>query len=88
MHLKKNINFLDFILQVNRCKEDVLFYTNEGDILNLKSTLSRLVFASLTDNSDIANTGYIKVNIESDYLLIKDFLIEEGKDIKGDYSHE
>ena len=46
MRLKKNVSLKDFIDTVKRCQHDVYFESNEGDHLNLKSTISQFVFAS------------------------------------------
>ncbi|HHV09186.1 MAG TPA: hypothetical protein GXX75_02755 [Clostridiales bacterium] len=75
MFLKKNIELVKFLGQVNKCKEDILFCTNEGDLLNLKSTLSQLVFASIADKPEILYSAEIKVKREEDYQLLKDYLI-------------
>lgn len=47
MKLKKNIEFSALLDALQRCREDVYLDTAEGDHLNLKSTLSQFVFASV-----------------------------------------
>lgn len=37
----------DFSLAVNRCEGQVMFETKEGDVLNLKSELSKYVFLAV-----------------------------------------
>lgn len=46
MSLKPGINLQAFMRAVRQCSGDVLFETEEGDRLNLKSALSQFVFAS------------------------------------------
>lgn len=77
MRIKKDINFDDFMAQVSNCKGEVVFYTDEGDILNLKSTLSKFVFASLADKPEFLYSGNVKSDVESDYKLMKEFLVED-----------
>ncbi len=47
MKLKKNIDFSDLLDALRYCGKDVYLDTAEGDHLNLKSTLSQFVFASV-----------------------------------------
>ena len=41
MHIKTNINVVNFLKQVQKCSGEVLFETSEGDCIALKSTLSQ-----------------------------------------------
>lgn len=77
MRIKKDINFEDFMNRVDDCQGEVIFYTDEEDVLNLKSTLSKLIFASLSDKSEFLSSGYIKIDLESDYELLGQFLIKD-----------
>ena len=63
--------------RVDDCQGEVIFYTDEEDVLNLKSTLSKLIFASLADKSEFLSSGYIKIDLESDYELLGQFLIKD-----------
>lgn len=74
MHLKKDIKLVDFLYQINHCKNDVFFSTNEGDMLNLKSTLSQLVFASISDRPEVLYTSNVLFKSNSDYELLKEYL--------------
>ena len=44
MKLKKDANLPDFLRTVAQCKDDVYFKTTQGDVLNLKSELSKYIF--------------------------------------------
>lgn len=46
MKLKKELDILEFMAAVQRCRHAVYFDTADGDHLNLKSALSQFVFAS------------------------------------------
>ena len=46
MHIRNNINVVDFLKQVRTCSRDVLFETEEGDRIALKSTLSQYIFCA------------------------------------------
>ena len=46
MKLKHLDQYIDFIEAVQTCAADVCFCSDEGDRLNLKSTLSQFAFAS------------------------------------------
>ena len=43
MHLKANINIVEFLEQVKKCDGEVLYETPEGDRIALKSTLSQYI---------------------------------------------
>lgn len=47
MKLKENADLPAFLRQVKKCGGDVFLETQEGDSLNLKSTLSQYIFVSL-----------------------------------------
>lgn len=56
------------------CGDDVLFVTREGDILNLKSTLSSYIFASLAGRADILARGTIQYRSPEDGARLAEFL--------------
>ncbi|NMB44328.1 MAG: hypothetical protein GX995_09400 [Clostridiales bacterium] len=80
MRIKKDINFNKFMDQVDKCQGEVMFYTDEEDILNLKSTLSKLIFASLANKPEFLLAGYIKADLEVDYELLKEYLVSDIED--------
>ncbi len=80
MRIKKDINFNKFMDQVDKCQGEVMFYTDEEDILNLKSTLSKLIFASLKNKPEFLLAGYIKADLEVDYELLKEYLVSDIED--------
>lgn len=46
--LKPKIRMADFILAVNHCEGPVTFETQDGDVLNLKSELSKYIFLAVS----------------------------------------
>lgn len=46
MHIRTDINVMDFLKQVQKCGSEVLFETPEGDSIALKSTLSQYIFCT------------------------------------------
>lgn len=75
--LKKDADLAKFLIAVKSCKNDVFFDSNEGDVLNLASTLSQYVFCSIAGQESILENGTIRCNNDADYTLLADFLCEE-----------
>lgn len=65
-----------FIRVIADCQDGVLFTTQEGDILNLKSTLSTYIFAALADRADVLLRGRIDCHNPEDEVRLADFLID------------
>ena len=74
MTFNRKCNIADFLKAVSECHSDVLFCTNEGDSLNLKSTLSKFVFASVCMQGEFVDNGTV-VFTEQDAPRLKDYLI-------------
>ena len=74
MKLKPGINIASFIREVGKCRSEVLFCTDEGDILNLNSVLSRYIFATISDRKEVLYSAQITCKDEADKELIKKFL--------------
>lgn len=74
MKIKASINLSLFLNQIKLCSDDVTFETNEGDCLNLKSTLSTYIFATLTQNPELLSSGHVICKNEKDFDYLKDFL--------------
>lgn len=73
-NLKPEADLNRFIRCIADCRDDVLFTTREGDILNLKSTLSTYVFAALADRSDVLSRGRIDCRNPEDEAQLAEFL--------------
>lgn len=76
MHIKNDINIVDFLRQVQKCDSEVLFETPEGDRIALKSTLSQYIFCTIASNPELLQTGCIRFKKESDLAILEEFLYE------------
>jgi hypothetical protein len=76
MRLIDSVDLTKFLQTVRSCHKDVLFTTDAGDILNLKSELSCFVFAVASGNSSIIKQGKIVCQDPNDTRLLKCFLTE------------
>ena len=59
MRLKENIDLAQFLMAVSTCKGEVSFTTAEGDVLNLKSALSRYVFVVAMRHPELLENGQV-----------------------------
>lgn len=75
-HLKTNVDLTSFINTVQRCSGDVLFQTEDGDSLNLKSVLSCYLFSMISGNPVFLLSGCVMCLQESDYAQLEPFLRE------------
>lgn len=73
MRLKDNCDIVAFLNAVQKCKGEVLLSTKEGDRLNLKSLLSRYVFAVIAENRKLTQESRIDCGAE-DLALLEDFI--------------
>lgn len=73
MKLRNNISLSDFLRTVSQCKDDVYFKTTQGDVLNLKSELSKYIFlaAAASQTSSVLPLGYIECRKEDEELLLE-----------------
>lgn len=75
MRLNMNAITLDFMHAVSQCVEDVFFTTPEGDVLNLKSELSKYVFAVIAAQPQKAVAGEIVCKNSSDTARILPYAV-------------
>ena len=74
MTIKSDVDCLDFLSRVKACRGEVIFKSDEGDLLNLKSVLSQYVFAAVMERREFISSGEIVCEDEEDYAVISDFL--------------
>ncbi len=74
MKLKQGIDYGKFFAAVTSCQGDVYFETIENDRLNLKSILSRFVFASAVSQQLGKVNGVIVCMVKEDYQHLQNFL--------------
>ncbi len=75
MHIKKGSNFGRMIAVVKDCEGEVFLKSDQGDILNLKSTLSQYVFVSMGVDADIWD-WVIECSVPGDYEVLAPFLTQ------------
>lgn len=74
MHLKSDIDLTEFLIAVSSCNGDVLFTTPDGDLLNLKSTLSRYVFVTAAMHPEMLSDGSIICKKQEDVESLHAFV--------------
>lgn len=80
MRLCEDISLIHFFKAVEACGGEVKFCSLQGDILNLKSTLSQYLFTALMARKDLLQNGRIVCENAKDIEYIKEFLEEEKED--------
>ncbi len=76
MQLRKNVDLVAFLAAVQQCQGEVIFSTPEGDVLNLKSTLSKYIFALAAAKPDIQETGNVCCQNPADVATLQDYVAE------------
>jgi hypothetical protein len=77
MRLKCDADYEGFIKAVSLCQNDVYFCTADSDVLNLKSVLARLVFATLVPNENILFSSTVVCQNRDDVSLVLPFCTTE-----------
>ncbi len=72
--IKSNISFPDFFSKISKCKGEIYFSTEEIDRIDLRSTLSQLIFSTVIAGELKEIDGYIFCTKDCDYSLLKDYL--------------
>ena len=76
MHIKNDINIVDFLRRVQKCDSEVLFETSEGDRIALKSTLSQYIFCTIASNPELLRKGTVRFEEKEDLSLLEEFLYD------------
>lgn len=76
MRIRTDINVMDFLRQVQKCRSEVLFETPEGDSIALKSTLSQYIFCNIAQNVPMLESGSIRFSRKADEEILKEYLCE------------
>ena len=74
MKFKDSVDINAFLDAAKQCTGDIFFQTNEGDILNLKSLLSRYVLMSIMGNPSLLKSAQVTCVQEKDYQLLSEYL--------------
>lgn len=73
MYLKENIDIVDFLNTAQKCIGETFFKTAEGDILNIKSQLSRYLFLAASKDARMILDGQVVCSLAADEALLKPF---------------
>ena len=76
MRIRTDINVMDFLRQVQKCRSEVLFETPEGDSIALKSTLSQYIFCNIAQKVPLLESGSIRFSRKADEEILKEYLCE------------
>lgn len=79
MKLKENVDVSAFLAATEKCSGDVFFHTYEGDILNVKSLLSRYVVVSVCKPGELQKAKIVCTD-EEDYSVLSDYLQPDAED--------
>lgn len=78
MKLKRLNHYHDFIEAVQNCDSDVYFNSCEGDHLNLKSTLSQYLFATICGDRTFIEQSSVECKTEADYERLSAYLVADA----------
>ncbi len=73
MRLKETVDVSEFLAAAEKCSGDVFFHTHEGDILNVKSLLSRYVVVSVCKPGELQKARVVCTD-EGDYAVLSEYL--------------
>lgn len=76
IRLKKDIDPTQFLLRARRCTGEVLFRTEQGDVLNLKSILSEYIFVAAAADPSFPLHGALECSDPADLAALAEFTEE------------
>lgn len=71
--LKEHTDMISFLQKVTMCNGTVTFETPDGDVLNLKSQLSKYVFLAAVPDPECLKNSMISCSKE-DSILLTDYI--------------
>ena len=74
MKLKDNVNLVEFLRNVKKCKSDVFLKTENEDMLNLKSILSQYVLVVLAEKKELLENARVICKGDEDYQVLMEYL--------------
>ncbi len=83
-----NTTIKEFLATVKKCKGDVSLSTPEGDMLNLKSTISQYLLESMHQDLDFIRDGILQIENRADYELLAPYLENLNKKASSEESEE
>lgn len=77
MKLKENIDYSEFLKAIPQCTGEILLITEDGDRLNLKSTLSQFVFIAAIHGQFRFSRATLELTNPDDLEVVKSFVVTE-----------
>ena len=74
MKLRGTFDTISFFKAVESCTQEVCFRSPQGDVLNLKSTLSQYLFTFLLSRRDLLRSGEITCADPHDQTILQPFM--------------
>lgn len=74
MRLREDVDIMEFLSAVKKCRGEVFFETEDGDSLNLKSLLSEYLFSMVASNRNYVLSGKVRCLVEEDYEALGGFV--------------
>lgn len=81
MKLRQAVDISAFLASTEKCSGDVFLHTPQGNILNVKSLLSRYVVVSVCKPGELQKAKIVCTNDE-DYTVLSDYIEPEPEDEK------
>ncbi len=75
--LKPNCNMVAFLRCVDSCRGEVTFESRQGDILNLKSQLSKYLFLTVAPDQSYLSGSHIACSPEDSARLLEFLAVPE-----------
>lgn len=73
MRLKDDVNLQAFLTVVDKCEDEVFLYLQDGSVINLKSMLSKFVFASIAGTPEFLENSKIVCKDQKDETKLAGF---------------
>lgn len=73
VHLKSDLDPIRFLQQVSCCRGSVILCTEEGDRLDLKSELCRMIFGLDASKERRLLSGWLECAEDEDYRMLGEF---------------
>lgn len=74
MKLKENFDLVSFFENIKKCSGEVIFVSDQGDRLNLKSQLSKYIFIAAKQDSALLAKSTLLLSAKSDVQYLEHFL--------------
>ena len=77
MRLRPDVDLVAFLRMTKKCHGKVIFHSEEGDDLNLRSILCRYIMLARYSGEKKEIRGRVSCQQKEDRFLLREFLIDE-----------